>query len=256
MTQSSEEFTRTVRSHLQVEVQREVRDGHDFFRKWYAGKLNHDKLGAFYQTVYFESCQAGRLLARLLMLAPDRDAFNVVGQNVAEELGAGNIENCHLELILKLAARYGRPIPRVLEEGPIAPLATLWGTTGLEYAERSFAAGLSCFTYIEAGVPARHSQQRKALVEHYGAERTQVAFHDQHLSLEAAEAAGGKNITDASVPGYGGDDVHVERQLAHVVRFARSEAEQKLVLQAISATCDAKIKYYNQCNELIAGDVA
>ncbi|HEY0195877.1 MAG TPA: iron-containing redox enzyme family protein [Kofleriaceae bacterium] len=253
MTQSPDEFARTVRAHLQVEVQREVRDGHAFFRKWYAGKLTLDQIGAFYQTVYFESCQAGRLLLRLLMLAPDRDVFNIIGQNVAEELGAGNIENCHLELILKLAGRYGRPIERVLEEGPIAPLATLWGSTGLEYAERSFPAGLSCFTYIEAGVPSRHSQQRKALVEHYGAQRSQVEFHDQHLSLEAAEASGGKNITDASVPGYGGDDVHVERQLAPIAKFARTAEEQQLVLQAISATCDAKIRYYNQVNELIAG---
>jgi pyrroloquinoline quinone (PQQ) biosynthesis protein C len=187
------------------------------------------------------------------MVAPNRDAFNVIGQNMGEELGAGRIENSHPELILRLAARYGRPVGRVLEEGPVAPLATLWPDTGLQYAERSFAAGLSSFTYIEAGVPSRHAQQRKALVEHYGAERAQLEFHDQHLSLEAAESAGGKNITDASVPGYGGDDVHVERQVQHIAAFARSAEDQQLVLQCISATCDAKIKYYCQCNELIAG---
>jgi pyrroloquinoline quinone (PQQ) biosynthesis protein C len=253
MAQSVEEFTRTVRSRLQDEVRREVQDGHDFFRKWYAGKLTRDQIGAFYQTIYFEACHAGRLLCRLLMVAPNRDAFNVIGQNMGEELGAGRIENSHPELILRLAARYGRPIGRVLEEGPVAPLATLWPDTGLQYAERSFAAGLSSFTYIEAGVPSRHAQQRKALVEHYGAERAQLEFHDQHLSLEAAESAGGKNITDASVPGYGGDDVHVERQVQHIAAFARSAEDQQLVLQCISATCDAKIKYYCQCNELIAG---
>jgi len=252
MTQSVEEFTRTIRSRLQDEVQREVRDGHDFFRKWYAGKLTRDQIGAFYQTIYFEACHAGRLLCRLLMLAPNRDAFNVIGQNMAEELGAGNADNSHPELILRLAGRYGRPISRVLEEGPVAPLATLWPDTGLKYVERSFAAGLVSFTYIEAGVPSRHAQQRKALIEHYGAERAQMEFHDQHLSLEAAESAGGKNITDASVPGYGGDDVHVERQVVHVATFARTAEDQNLVLQSISATCDAKIKYYKQMNELIA----
>lgn len=252
MPHSAEEFTRLIRSRLQDEVRREVQDGHGFFRKWYAGKLTRDQIGAFYQTIYFEACHAGRLLCRLLMVAPNRDAFNVIGQNMGEELGAGRIENSHPELILRLAGRYGRSIARVLEEGPVAPLATLWAETGLQFAERSFAAGLASFTYIEAGVPSRHSQQRRALVEHYGAEAEQLAFHDQHLSLEAAEASGGKNITDASVPGYGGDDVHVERQVQHIAAFARSAEEQQLVLQAISAICDAKIKYYCQCDELIA----
>jgi pyrroloquinoline quinone (PQQ) biosynthesis protein C len=251
MTQSVEEFTRVIRSRLKDEVQREVQDGHAFFRKWYAGKLTRDQIGAFYQTIYFESLHAGRLFGRLLSVAPNRDAFNVIGQNMIEELG-GQIENSHPELVLRLAGRYGRPISRVLEEGPVAPLATLWAETGIKFAERSFAAGLASFTYIEAGVPSRHAQQRKALVEHYGAPLEQLEFHDQHLSMEAAEAAGGKNITDASVPGYGGDDVHVERQVVHVARFARSAEEQQLVLQAISAICDAKIKYYCQVNEMIA----
>jgi pyrroloquinoline quinone (PQQ) biosynthesis protein C len=253
MTQSVEEFTRVIRARLQDEVRREVEEGHAFFRKWYAGKLTRDQIGAFYQTIYFEACHAGRLLCRLLMLAPGRDAFNVIGQNMGEELGAGQIENSHPELILRLAARYGRSIPRVLEEGPVAPLATLWPDTGLQFAEKSFAAGLVSFTYIEAGVPSRHSQQRRALVEHYGAEPANLGFHDQHLSLDAAEASGGKNITDASVPGYGGDDVHVERQVQHVAAHARTAEDQQLVLQSISATCDAKIRYYCQCNELIAG---
>jgi hypothetical protein len=71
--------------------------------------------------------------------------------------------------------------------------------------------------------------------------------------MEAAEAAGGKSITEASVPGYGGDDVHVERQVGRIATFARSAEEQYLVLQAISAICDAKIKYYCQVNEMIAG---
>lgn len=253
MTRSVEEFTRIIRSRLQDEVRREVQDGHAFFRKWYAGKLTRDQVGAFYQTIYFEAVHAGRLLGRLLSVAPDRDAFNVVGQNLGEEAGAGHIENSHPELVLRLAGRYGRPISRVLEEGPVAPLATLWPEIGIKYTDRSFAAGLSTFTYIEAGVPSRHSQQRRALVEHYGADPALLTFHDQHLSLEAAEAAGGKNITDASVPGYGGDDVHVERQVGHVARLARTAAEQDLVLEAISATCDAKIKYYCQVNEMIAG---
>ncbi|HEX8108752.1 MAG TPA: iron-containing redox enzyme family protein [Kofleriaceae bacterium] len=252
MTQSVEDFTRLIRSRLQDEVRREVEEGHAFFRTWYAGKLTRDQVGAFYQTIYFEAVHAGRLLGRLLSVAPNRDAFNVVAQNMGEELGAGQIENSHPELILRLAGRYGRPIPRVLEEGPVAPLATLWPELGIQYADRSFAAGLASFTYIEAGVPSRHAQQRKALVEHYGAEPALLAFHDQHLSMDAAEAAGGKNITDASVPGYGGDDVHVERQVGHIARFARSADDQNLVLQAISAICDAKIKYYCQCNEMIA----
>jgi len=253
MTQSVEEFTRTVRTRLRDEVQREVRDGHDFFRTWYAGKLTRDNIGAFYQTIYFESIHAGRLLGRILSVAPNRDAFNVVAQNMGEELGAGHIENSHPELILRIAGRYGRSIPRVLEEGPIASLAELWPQTGIDYAARSFAAGLASFTYIEAGVPSRHAQQRKALVEHYGAEPSLLTFHDQHLSLDAAAAAGGQNITDAQVPGYGGDDVHVERQVVHIATFARTAEDQQLVLEAISAICDAKIRYYQQCNEVIAG---
>ena len=253
MTQSVEEFTRIIRSRLRDEVQREVRDGHAFFRKWYAGKLTLDQIGAFYQTIYFEAIHAGRLLGRLMSVAPNRDAFNVIAQNMGEELGAGHIENSHPELILRLAGRYGRPIPRVLEEGPVAPLATLWPDIGIKYTDRSFAAGLSTFTYIEAGVPSRHAQQRRALVKHYGAEPALLAFHDQHLSMDAAEAAGGKNITDDAVPGYGGDDVHVERQVGRIATFARSAEEQQLVLQAISATCDAKIKYYCQVDEMVAG---
>lgn len=253
MSQSVDEFTRTIRARLQAEVPREVRDGHAFFRKWYAGKLTLDQIGAFYQTIYFEALHAGRLLGRLMSVAPNREAFNVVAQNVGEELGAGNIAHSHPELILGLAARYGRATPRVLEEGPVAPLATLWPEIGIKYADRSYSAGLVCFTYIEAGVPSRHSQQRKALVQYYGAETGQLAFHDQHLSMEAADAAGGKNITDDEVPGYGGDDVHVERQVSRVAKFARTDEEQQLVLQAISDTCDAKIKYYNQVNELVAG---
>lgn len=253
MTHSIEEFTRIVRARLKDEVQREVKDGHAFFRTWYAGKLTLDQIGAFYQTIYFEALHAGRLLGRLLSVAPNRDAFNVVAQNMGEELGAGHIENSHPELILRLAGRYGRSISRALEEGPVAPLATLWPETGIKYAARSFAAGLASFTYIEAGVPSRHAQQRRALVQHYGAEPALLAFHDQHLSMDAAESAGGTNITDASVPGYGGDDVHVERQVGHIATFARSTEEQHLVLQAISAICDAKIKYYCQVNELIAG---
>lgn len=252
MTQSVEDFTRTIRVRLHEEVRREVQDGHDFFRTWYAGKLTRDQVGAFYQTIYFEALHAGRLLGRLMSVAPNREAFNVVAQNVGEELGAGHVENSHPELILRLAGRYGRPIDRVLEEGPVAPLATLWPETGIEFADRSFAAGLASFTYIEAGVPSRHAQQRRALVEHYGAEPASLTFHDQHLSMEAAEAAGGKNITDASVPGYGGDDVHVERQVGHIAAFARTSEEQHLVLEAISAICDAKIKYYNQVNQIIA----
>lgn len=252
MTQSVEEFSRTIRSRLHDEVQREVQDGHSFFRKWYAGKLTREQVGAFYQTIYFEAMHAGRLLCKLLGTAPNREAFNVVGQNVAEELGAGQIENCHPELILRLAGRYGRPISRVLEEGPVAPLATLWPDVGLKYADRSFSAGLVTFTYIEAGVPARHSKQRRALVEHYGCEPASLGFHDQHLSLDAAEASGGKNITDEAIPGYGGDDVHVERQVGIVAANARTAEEQQLVLQALSATCDAKIKYYIQVDEIIA----
>lgn len=234
-------------------MQREERDGHAFFRKWYAGKLTRDQIGAFYQTIYYEAVHAGRLLGRLLSVAPNRDAFNAVGQNLGEEGGSGDVQNSHPELILKLAARYGRPLSRVLEEGPIAPLATLWPETGIKYTDRCFSAGLVSFTYIETGVPSRHAQQRKALVEHYGAEPVQLGFHDQHLSLEAAEASGGKNITDAAVPGYGGDDVHVERQVGLVAANARTADERALVLEAISATCDAKIKYYNQVDELIAG---
>lgn len=253
MTRSVEEFVRVMRSRLQEEVQREVRDGHGFFRKWYAGKLTRDHIGAFYQTIYFEAVHAGRLLGRLLSVAPDRDSFNVVCQNLGEEAGGGDIANSHPELILKLAARYGRPTSRVLEEGPVAPLATLWPDVGIRYADRSFSAGLASFTYIEAGVPSRHAQQRKALVEHYGAEPANLAFHDQHLSLEAAEESGGKNITDEAVPGYGGDDVHVERQAVRIAALARTDEDQQRVLESISATCDAKIKYYCQVDELIAG---
>jgi pyrroloquinoline quinone (PQQ) biosynthesis protein C len=252
MTRSTEEFVRVLRLHLQEEVQREIRDGHGFFRKWYAGKLTRDQVAAFYQTNYFESLHAGRLLGRLLSLAPDRDSFNVIGQNLSEELGHGNFANSHPELILGLAVRLGRPLSRVLEEGPVVPLVTLWADVGMKYAELSFAAGLASFTYIEAGVPSRHARQRQGLIEHYGVARADVAYHDQHLSLEAAEQAGGKNITDEAVPGYGGDDVHVERQLGRIAALARSDQEQERVLESVSATCDAKIKYYCQADALIA----
>lgn len=253
MTQSVAEFTSTLRSRLKDEWQRELQDGHAFFRTWYAGNLTREQVGAYCQTVYFEAFHAGRLLGRLLSVAPNRDGFNVVGANLGEEAGGLNIENSHPELILKLAAHYGRPTNQVLEEGPVAPLARHWPETGTKYADRSFAAGLACFTYHEVGIPARHVQLRRALVEHYGAPRVQLAYYDQHLSMEAAEEAGGKNITDPSVPGYGGDDVHVERQVGCIARVARSAEEQDLVLEAVSATCDAKIKYYLQLNELIAG---
>ncbi len=253
MSHSVEEFTRIIRSRLQDEARREVQDGHDFFRTWYAGKLTRDQVGAFFQTIYFEALHGVMALARVLSVAPSRDAFNVVAQNMGEELGSGRIENNHPELILRMAARYGRTISRIVEEGPVAPLATLWPETSMKYADRSFAAGLASITYIEASVPSRHAQQRKAMVEHYGAEPGLLAFYDQHLSMEAAEAAGGKNITDAAVPGYGGDDVHVERQVGTIATYARGPEEQHLVLQAISAICDAKIKYYHQVNKIIAG---
>lgn len=253
MPQSVEEFARTVKSHLKTEVQREIQDGHAFFRTWYAGTLTRDQLGAFFQNAYFECFYALRALGRLLSLTPNRDAFRIISQNLADELGNGNVEHNHADLILRLAAFYGRPLGRVLEEGPVVPLVTLWSETACKYAERSFAAGLAGGTYFECAIPPRFAQQRKALIEHYGVELARLAWYDQHLSLEEAEAAGGKNITDAAVPGYGGDDVHVERQVALIATLARSTEEQQLALQAVSAVCDAKIKYYLQMNEIIGG---
>lgn len=47
--------------------------------------------------------------------------------------------------------------------------------------------------------------------------------------------------------------MHVERRVGCIAAFARSAEEQHPVLQANSAICDAKIKYYCQVNEMTAG---
>jgi len=48
----------------------------------------------------------------------------------------------YIEKLLQLRIEVEKGI-RVLEEGPVAPFATLWPDIGIKYTDRSFAAGLA-----------------------------------------------------------------------------------------------------------------
>lgn len=206
-----------------------------FYNRFISGQLSRDELRAYYQRLYHECSYFVRLISLIHSQAPDRYSRELIARNIVEEYGQGTIENNHPYLAMKVGTCLGMSEKEIEDSGPTAEVEAYYGELfGL--ARSSFIEGLAALCFHEADLPTRLSKMRKALLEHYGYKPEQLRYYDEHI-------AEGSSISDASLPGYGGDDVHVMRQVDCIERHAGTPAQKESVFEALRRTARARDVY-------------
>ena len=106
---------------------------------------------------------------------------------------------------------------------------------------QSFLQGLAVLVTVEADLPKRHTHMRSALLAHYGVRAEDLKYYDEHRE------GGGSSIQDGS--GYGGDDVHVAREVELLAKYARTEEERAKVLEAIATVFECRDRIVKSLNK-------
>ena len=239
MKMNEQEFHAAVMNQLDT-----CRAGVDkvFFTKYANGELTEEALRDYYGVVYHECQYFVRCLSLIHAKAERKDAREIIAQNLCEEYANGEMCNNHPGLMLHFNASLGLD-PEVIEANQNPEIYKEWFATVWGMCQESFLEGLSMLCFHEHEVTTRFVAMRKALTTHYGAKDDDLRYFDEHIS------EGNEVIVDPKFPGYGGDDVHVARQLEVLVKYADSEESQQKVLDAIALAAEARTKLNQKFDE-------
>jgi pyrroloquinoline quinone (PQQ) biosynthesis protein C len=224
MPKTPDEFAQTVFAHI---GERAGGQDRSFFSKFIQGQLSRDSLRGYYRHLYHECCSFVRLVSLVHALADERDQREAMAANFLEEYCKGVPGKDHPTLAMHVGLCFGLSEEEIEKHGLLPDVKRAFD--GLrDIGMRSFVEGLAILTTIEFDLPLRHMAMRQALQKYYGIAEKDLEYYAEHME--------GGGVKDAALPGYGGDDVHVARQVKLLAKYACSDEAQERVLSAIDAT--------------------
>lgn len=228
MALSTEAFTQKIYEQLGTLAQRQERS---FFGRFIQGQLSKPELQEYYRHLYHECTHFVRLVSAVHALAEEPDQRECLAMNLVEEYGFGKKGEDHPNLAKHIGVCVGVPEREIVEHGVYPEVSGAFDRLR-ELAFSSFLEGLAILVTIEADLPIRHTMMRQALIEHYGLDPKDLRYYDEHRS--------GSDSSIKSDDGYGGDDVHVAREVALLAKYARTDEEQAKILRAIEVAFEAR----------------
>lgn len=202
-----------------------------FFHKFVEGQLSREGLKEYYRHLYHECTHFVRLVSGVHAMSEHRDQREVVAQNFIEEYGSGVPGQDHPSLAKHIGTCLGLTEAEIEAHG-VYPEVNAAFQRLKALALTSYIEGLAILVTIEADLPVRHTLMRNALINYYGLRAEDLKYYDEHRS--------GDSSTIQDDTGYGGDDVHVVREVKLLAKYARSDAEQQSVRDAIAAAFEAR----------------
>jgi pyrroloquinoline quinone (PQQ) biosynthesis protein C len=198
-----------------------------FFRKFVEGKLPRPALQAYYKHLYHECSAFVRLVSMVHAMAEERDQREALGHNLVDEYGHGESGMDHPALAIRVGKAVGCREEEIEAHGlfpevrsELEKLRTL--------AFSSFIEGLAVLIAVEADLPMRHRLMHDALVQHYGVDAKELRYYAEHMMGSELQKSGGS---------YGGDDVHVGREVDLLAKYAQSDDDKAKVKAAIRGCC-------------------
>ncbi len=224
MALSPKEFAKQIYASIDAQSRRQDRT---FFGKFVEGKLSRDSLRGYYKHLYHECSTFVRLVSLVHAFAEERDQRETLAANFLEEYGKGAPGKDHPFLAMHVGTCFGLTEGEIEGSGLLPEVREAFGRVR-QVAMRSFIEGLAVLTTIEFDLPTRHSMMRNTLIHKYKINEKDLEYYMEHME--------GGGVKDGALPGYGGDDVHVARQVALLTKYAATDETQAAVLSAIDAT--------------------
>jgi pyrroloquinoline-quinone synthase len=164
---------------------------HPFYRRWEAGTLDRDDLGAYAaQYRYFEAALPGFLRAVLDRLEPG-PAMDLIRSNLTDE--ESNPEP-HVVLFEGFAGAVGA-VDTAADKGTRGLLETYRNLT-----ESSAEEGLAAVVAYEMQAPSIAASKADGLRRHYGIDPAGTQFWDLHASMDEGHARWGIEAVAALNP--------------------------------------------------------
>lgn len=203
-----------------------------FFRKFVEGKLTREGLQGYYKHLYHECCGFVRLVSAVHALAEERDQREALGHNLVDEYGHGEKGMDHPALAIRVGKAVGCREEDIEAHG-LYPEVKAEFDRLKQLAFSSFIEGLAVLVAIEADLPMRHRLMHDALVQHYGVDAKELRYYAEHMMGSELQKAGGS---------YGGDDVHVGREVDLLAKYAVTDADKERVKNAIRTAFDVRAR--------------
>lgn len=198
-----------------------------FFRKLIEGQLTEDGLKGYYRHLYHECTHFVRLVSLVHSFAEERDQRETIAANFCEEYCNGQPGKNHPAMAMHVGVSLGLTEQEIEEHGLLPEVKEAFEDVR-QLAFGSFLEGLAVLTTIEFDLPLRHKIMRQALQNHYGLKDEDLEYYHEHME------DGG--VRDENMEGYGGDDVHVGRQVKVLTKYADTDEKQDAVRDAIKST--------------------
>jgi pyrroloquinoline quinone (PQQ) biosynthesis protein C len=228
MPASPEQFEQDILAELEKHAEAQERG---FFTEFIEGRLKRETLREYYKHLYHECTYFVRLVSAVHTFAEHRDQRLAIAQNFLEEYAFGEEGMDHPSLAMHIAKRFDWT-EEELEAHQVYPEVVRAYDRLRELALSSYLEGLAALVTVEADLPIRHTMMRQALIDHYGLDPADLRYYDEHRS------GGGSSVQDDD--GYGGDDVHVAREIAILAKYARTDEDQRRVKRAIAVTFEVR----------------
>lgn len=201
-----------------------------FFRKFAAGELSRAGLHEYYGHLYHECCAFVRLVSAVHVLAEEKDQREALGHNLVDEYGHGEPGMDHPSLAIRVGVALGLTEEAILKHCLFPEVATELARIK-KLAQSSFLEGLASLIAVEADLPLRHKVMFEALHKRYGVDAKELRYYAEHMDGSELAKAGGS---------YGGDDVHVGREIKLLEKYAVTDAERARVKDAIRTTFEVR----------------
>lgn len=201
-----------------------------FFGKLIGGELSRAALQEYYRHLYHECCAFVRLVSAVHVLAEEKDQREALGHNLVDEYGHGETGMDHPSLAVRVGCALGLTEDEIVRHGLFPEVARAFEPV-TKLAQSSFLEGLAALIAIEADLPTRHKLMYEALRKRYGVKESELRYYAEHMDGSELAKAGGS---------YGGDDVHVGREVKLLEKYAVSPADQARVKEAIRTTFEMR----------------
>ena len=201
-----------------------------FFRKFATGELSRAGLQEYYRHLYHECCAFVRLVSAVHVLAEEKDQREALGHNLVDEYGHGELGMDHPSLAIRVGCALGLSEDEILRHGLYPEVARELDRIKA-LAQSSFLEGLAALIAVEADLPARHKLMYEALTKRYGVDAKELRYYAEHMDGSELAKAGGS---------YGGDDVHVGREIKLLEKYAVTDADRARVKAAIRTTFEVR----------------
>lgn len=201
-----------------------------FFRKFAMGQLSRAGLQEYYRHLYHECCAFVRLVSAVHVLAEEKDQREALGHNLVDEYGHGEPGMDHPSLAIRVGCALGLTEDEIVKHGLYPEVKAELDRIKV-LAQSSFLEGLASLIAIEADLPMRHKVMMEALTKRYGVDAKDLRYYAEHMDGSDLAKAGGS---------YGGDDVHVGREIKLLEKYAVSDADRARVRDAIRTTFEVR----------------